>query len=415
MKDSLFYSRNSGRHTLLLVSLIILIVIVCFSSFIRYSTVVIVPIWALWLVYLMSSKMGLSKDEKSFVTVSFILMAFILFYKLIGYSSTTTLGLLVNLNWIMAGVVSVYVLKLFTGRELSIVYRVFFISLLVLMLLLLKMGGTLIAMGDVDEAIGVSNTWVGSVLMLITGVCLIVFLNVRTLLIRIIAIALLLLTIYINIVILQRGTNVIFTLAEISVILVFLIKRKSVVIVLAVLIVAFMVVIEASDNLISFFDWLAYVSPSERLSKRFSDISLVLTFESLDASEGSFGARNELLRVSWNTFTSSFGHFLFGTGDHYDLAIIGRHSFFVDSLARYGIIGGGLLFVYFKKQYQIMMSCFDSNREWALYMQCATVFLFYILRNFYGQVAYTLVNLVILLFFPLTFQIIQYYKQKNII
>lgn len=412
MKDSIFYTQRRGRHTLLLVSFIILLIIVCFSNFILYSTVIVVPIWILWLMYMVSSKMGLSKDEKSFVTVSFILLAILLLYKLIGYSSIETLELIVNINWIMAGVVSVYVLKLFTSHELTIVYRVFLTALLVLLLLLIRMGREFIAIGEAYEAVSVSDAWYGSVMMLISGVSLIVLLNVRTLLPRIVAIAVLLLTLYLNVFVLQRGINVVFTIGEISMILVFLFKRKPLVIVFGALIIMFVVIAVSSDNLIYLFDWLAQVSPSERLSTRFSDISLVLTYESLDASEGSMGARNELIGVSWNTFTSSFGHFLFGVGAHTDITLIGRHSFFVDSLARYGIIGGMLLFVYFKKQYQIMMSFLDKNKDWALYMQSAIVFLFYVLRNFYGQMAYSLVNLVILLFIPLTLQIVNYYNKS---
>lgn len=414
MKDSLFYSQNNGKHTLMLISFLLLIVITVFSSFILYSSVIIAPIWALLLVYIVSSKVVLSKEGKTFVTVSFLLLAIIFFYQIIGHSSMGSLEVLVNFNWIMAGVVSVYVMKMFSGRELSHTFMVMTVSLVVLMLLFIRVGRSLLALGGADEAVSVAATWYGSIFMLLSGLSLIVVLNVKRSLLRIIALVVLLLTLYLNIFILQRGTNVIFTLAEISLIMIFLIKRKQVVIVLSVVIITFVVIAMSSDNMIYIFDWLAQISPSDRLTKRFEEISVALTYESIEAGGGSFAARGNLIGVSWDTFTSSLSHFVFGAGEHIGDNVIGHHGFFVDTLARYGIIGGVLVFIYFKKQYQIMMSVLNKKTEWALYMQCAIVFLFYVLRNFYGQVAYALVNFVILLLFPLTFQVIHYYKYSKI-
>ena len=168
----------------------------------------------------------------------------------------------------------------------------------------------------------------------------------------------------------------------------------------------------SSENLIRITNWLADVSPSDRVSDRFSQISMAIAYEDVAANRGSLSGRNELMALSWNTFTSSFSHILFGAGEHAeDDTVIGHHSFILDTLACYGIVGGSILFFYFKKQYQIFMSYLDRKKNWALYMQCAIVFMFYVFRNFYGQVAYALVNFVFLLFFPLTFKLIKYYKK----
>ena len=412
MKKHIFLSHSNGKHTLLLILFLILTIVTYLSSFILYSSVVIVPVWALWLLYIAFSKTSLTKDEKTFVSVSFFFLAIILIYRLTGYSSTGALGLVVNVNWIMLGVVAVYAMKLLSEYELSIVYIVMVLSLFIMLQLIFNTGRFVLSLGDAYEAVSVADAWQGALLMLISGLSLIVILNVNRLFPRIVAILALLLTLYINIFILQRGTNVIFTLVELSLILVFLIKRKSIIILLSILLIAFVIIAMSSDNLINLFEWFAQVSPSERLSKRFDEIALALTYESIEAGGGSFAARGNLIGVSWDTFTSSFGHFIFGAGDKADdSGIIGRHSFIVDTLARYGIIGGVLLFVYFKKQFQIVMTYLDRNNDWALFMQCAVLFLFYYLRNFYGQFSYALVNLVILVFFPLTFQLIRYYKK----
>lgn len=414
MSNKLFHGRGVGDHGLMLLSLLVLIALTVFNYFIRYSTVIMVPLWFLCFLYGLQSRTVLQKNEKQFVITSFIFFAVVFFYRFIGYSSIDTLGLIVQFNWIMTGVVSIYVLRILSGSELSTVYKVITLSLLILLLMLVSQGGNILATGDSYDAVQVAVAWQGSLFMLLSGLCLVIFLNVKSVFLRIAVIVVLVITLYINIFILQRGTNVIMTIAELGMILFFLIKRKSIVIVLSVIVVAFLVFAFSSDNLIAIFDWLARTSPSDRLSVRFNDISMALQYENLDAATGSFHTRNELIRISWNTFTSSFGHILFGAGEHAgDNTIIGHHSFFTDTLACYGLLGGVLVFIYFKKQYQIVMSYLDYKGEWALYNQFAIVFLFYVLRNFYGGVSYSLVNIVIMIFFPLTFQLIHYYSKDK--
>lgn len=411
MNKALLNSRNVGNHVLW-VALLIIILATVFSMFTQYSNYIIYPIWALWLLFIPTMTIKLAKKEIHFVWISFFFLGIICTYKLIGYSSMPILELLVNINWILSGVIAIYALNFFSRRELSTIYYILVIALLTLLFVLIKKGESFLSI-DQNDAAAVANAWYGSMYVLLSGLSLIVFLNVRRWTVRIMALLVLLLTLYLNFAILQRGTNVIFTLAEISLILIFVIKRRSLIISFFVIITGFVVfmISASSDILISFADKLAEISPSERISSRFYQISLALAYEDIAASGGSLSARSELMGISWNTFTSSIGHFLLGAGEHAGSnTIIGHHSFILDTLARYGLLGGVILFLYFKNQYQIIMSYLDRNREWALYMQCSIVFLFYLMRNYYGQVAYSLVNFVILLLFPLTFQLIRSYN-----
>lgn len=414
MSNKIFHGSGVGNHILMLLSLVILIALTVFNYYILYSTVIVVPLWILCFLYGLQTKMVLQKKEKQFILTSFTFLAVVFFYRLVHYSSIDTLGLITQFNWIMAGVVSVYVLKLLSGNELSTVYKVITLSLLGLMLMFVSQGWSLLAVGNAIEAVNVAVAWQGSMFMLISGLCLVVLLNVNAVYLRIAALVVLVMSLYINFFILQRGTNAIMTMAELCMILFFVIKRKSIVIFLSVIVVAFLVFFFSSDNMIALFDWFAQISPSDRLSARFNDISIALQYESIDATSGSFNSRSELMGVSWNTFTSSFGHILFGAGEHAgDNTIIGHHSFFMDTLARYGLLGGVLIFIYFKKQYRIVMSYLDYKGEWSLYMQCAILFLFYVIRNFYGDFSYSLVNIFIMLFFPLTFQLIHHYSENK--
>lgn len=412
MQKTIFYGRGDGNKPLLF-ALLLLIVITTLGNYIIYSSYIVIPFWILCLFYGLQSRRLLTKNEKSFVVTSFALLAIVFTYKFVGYSSMEFLNLIVFLNWIVTGMVAVYAMKILSGHELSYVFKTVCGSLILLMMLFVKEGTEIVSNGDAYEAVNVAVAWYGSLFMLLSGLSLIVLLNAKGIFLRFAAIVILLLTLYINVFILQRGTNVIFTLAEMGMILIFLIKRKTVVIGLSVVVGAIVVFAFSSDNLIYIFNWLEQISPSDRLSVRFHELSMALQYESIDAGGGSFASRGELMSISWNTFTSNSANFIFGAGEHIGKNnIIGHHSFIIDTLACYGIIGGLLLFLYFKKQYQIIMSYLDKTQEWALYMQCTIVFLFYVLRNFYGQVAYALVNIVILLLFPLTFQLIHYYKNK---
>lgn len=415
MRKSVFCGEKRGSHTFLLVSTIVPIVALFFASLTTFSTFIVFPFWALWLAYIYSSKSGLSKDENVFVRVSFFLLGLIMLYKFIGYSELDTGGLIRVVNWILAGVVSVYAMRLFASRELSILYIVLNFALLGLLIFLIIAGRAIMAIEEQGEAATLTSAWYGSMYMLMSGISLIVFLHIKKFLIRIIALFFLALTLYLNIFIMQRGIIVIFTLVEIGLILVFLLKRKSLIISLSVVLIGFAVYIMSADLLVDFFDWLAAVIPSERLATRFHEISVAMEYQDLYASKGSLSARSKLMEVSLQTFTSNFGYFIFGAGEHIeDNTIIGHHSFLIDTLARYGIIGGFLIFLYFKKQFQIIMTFLDKKKDWSLYMQCAVVFLICLLRNFYGGMATDVVNFFILLYLPLTFQLILLYSNKQI-
>lgn len=414
MRKTLFYIKSHKSHTFLLVSFLIMIFGLSVASFTNYSNFLLFPVFALWIPVVFTSGNTLSKNERSFIRASFLFMAIFLAYWLVGYSSVVTGEVLRVIGWIMTGMIPVYALKIFSERELSFIYFVMTLAIVVLLYFFIREGEMVALIEDQNEAALVANAWYGSLYMLLSGLSLIVLMHVKSLYIRIIALVVLILTFYLNIFILQRGTNVIFTIAELGMILLMLLKRKIWVYSLSIVVLIATIYVYFSGALINIFDWLANVVPSDRLASRFNDISTALSYADMEASGGSLSGRNRLMGISWDTFTSNFGYFIFGAGEHYGSnKIIGHHSFFLDTLAQYGIIGGAIMFFYFKKQYQIIMSVLDKKTEWALFMQCAVVFLFYFLRNLYGSMSTALVNLFMLAFFPLTIQIILFYKNKT--
>lgn len=414
MIKAIFNSQGGGNHAFLVVSFLILMVSFCYADFTTYSNYVVYPLFVLWIPMITNNYRLLNKNERQFVVVSFIILLIILVYWLLGYSSSTTGNVLRDINWIVTGVISIYALNFFSKNEMPLVYVFSTVIIISLLFTYVSMGRVFLAIENQEDAAMIAVAWHGSLFMLITGLSLIVFLHVKSFKLRLFSLVFFLLTLYLNTFILQRGTNVLFTIVEIGLILLLTIKKKTVVYTVSILLLVGFIYLHSFVSLVDFFDWLAAVVPSERLSIRFNEISMVLAYQDMDVSTGSLAGRSELMWNSWHTFTSSVGYFLFGAGEHIqNNTIIGHHSFFLDTLARYGIIGGILVFVYFLKQYQISMRFLDKKKYWGLYMQCAVVFLLYVLRNGYGILAYALVNLFILFLFPLTIQVILYYKKQT--
>ena len=101
-----------------------------------------------------------------------------------------------------------------------------------------------------------------------------------------------------------------------------------------ILIVAIIIVVFFYGVLTVFFEWLADTVDSETMSERLR--ALAGGEEGLEISEDN---RLELYRTSLNTF---LGSPLFGTV--FEGGSIGFHSFILDFLATYGLIGGAILF-----------------------------------------------------------------------
>lgn len=369
---------------------------------------------ALWVPFMINNK-TLTKQDRSFVRVSAALLFILVFYSMSGYSSMGRTPLLRNISWMIVGIMSIYTMSYFSGFEKKVLVIVLTITIVLLLISFIREGQSIAAFGDKEDASMAAGTLYGSMFMLLSGISLIALLKIKAWLPRVVSLMILLLTLYLNVAILQRGTNVIFTVAELLLIILFNAKNRVFVGVTSVAVLVMFFVFVSSDLLIDLFDWLASVSSSQRLADRFNQISLALTYEDIESGGGSFAARYELIMISWNTFTSSIGHFIFGAGEHWMTNnIIGHHSFIVDTLARYGIIGGTLLFIYYKNQYQIINSIINKKTEWSLFMQCNVVFVFYVLRNFYGNLSSATVIVIMLLYFPLVLNLIKSYNNCNI-
>ena len=137
---------------------------------------------------------------------------------------------------------------------------------------------------------------------------------------------------------------------------------------------------------IPFFSILENVD-NERLAARFSDISVILQGGSMNSLDNSSLAGRFLLGMtSLDTFLSSPFNFLWGVGD--DIMInkqyeidelisvgIGNHSQFLDTLAKYGIIGG-VIFINIIKGISKWLKSFSLSKSFHRYVDLF-IFLFF--------------------------------------
>lgn len=158
-----------------------------------------------------------------------------------------------------------------------------------------------------------------------------------------------------------------------------------------------LLVMNYTDDIISF---IVSVSPSERLTVR---LVTLLDADNAAASSVTLTNRTDLYMLSVHTWLSSPNAFLFGIGDHattYDLAAtgIGHHSDFLDSLAKYGLVGLLLLYYILARSFKNIVRQFDNRYKIQLYI----IFFIFILCGFTKAIFLPGVGCVMYLLLPLT-------------
>ena len=151
-------------------------------------------------------------------------------------------------------------------------------------------------------------------------------------------------------------------------------------------------------------DFIISISPDKRLTTR---LVTLINPEDEEAQMGTVTGRTKLYMMSIETWLANIGNFLFGIGDHraqFGAAAtgIGQHGAFLDSLARYGLIGFVLLFLVFKHAFKTILSFFD--KEYRLQIICILVV--FVLCGFTKGIFFPSMGLVMFLVLPLSARLI---------
>jgi len=204
--------------------------------------------------------------------------------------------------------------------------------------------------------------------LIVLSVSLFVLLNTKELIIKLLNACIIVLAFYFIVFCGQRGSVVILMFFSV----VFIIyerfyhkSSKNNSSRLVALIVGFLVIVIFGDELLAL---LIRLSPSERLADRFMDLQD--TYNN-GVSDESFSGRLSLEIMSLQTWLSDIVSFFFGIGDHrnemntglqgFVSSGIGGHSELIDSLARYGIVGFGMIIYLFKYIWKFILSLFEDT------------------------------------------------------
>lgn len=122
----------------------------------------------------------------------------------------------------------------------------------------------------------------------------------------------------------------------------------------------FFLVLPVIGDVLSFF---ASIIGSEQMAERFSELSISVSGQQLD-EDSDFGTRLFLWEKSLRTF---FEHFLTGIYFTTDIKAasnyVGGHSFILDSMARFGVIGLLLIIWMFKRLYNLYIKPYSTRGE----------------------------------------------------
>ena len=150
-------------------------------------------------------------------------------------------------------------------------------------------------------------------------------------------------------------------------------------------------------------------SPDERVAIRFVTL---IDPDSFVANDKTMTGRSDLWLLSINTWLKDPANFLLGIGDHrssfnVEATGIGQHSDVFDTLARYGILGGLLLFIIYIDSFRYILKLYDKRLRSQLFM----IMLILVLCAFTKSILYACISCVIFVLLPLLAPIINESKQ----
>lgn len=158
------------------------------------------------------------------------------------------------------------------------------------------------------------------------------------------------------------------------------------------------------DAIINF---LISVIDSERITSR------LIVFASSDLAEenSSLESREGLWLVSLNTWLDGIGNFIFGAGDHnfadfVDTAStgVGNHSDLLDVFARYGLLGGVLLYSSIKIYYDYLKQMYGDSFKWEIF----AFFILIIITGFTKKFVGAELSIIIFILFPLSLRYLSF-------
>ena len=352
-----------------------------------------------------------------------------IFYFFIGVSSAAIGNYFTTIKFFIVAFVFLYSSRYYSASQKQIlVYSILFIfvcNLAYNILLYFLLPNYLNYTGREARQTGgsipnVFSTAYSTATLLFSGVFFVGFLNTtrthRTL--RLIFLLSFLLSSFYVAVCSERATN--FILLLIMIVLILAVKllkienrQKFILFTLLIIILVPVFLVYAAVPLITHFSDLL---SSERIRIRLLSIVEVLNGASLnDSLRGTLDIRYQLAITSLRTFTSSVWSVLFGKGYHvygsvseaFELGI-GGHSQLIDILAKYGLLGATIVFIFLLNLFLGIRK--TMNVKWAFIFD--VIFFVFLLRSFLGNTFEPMIAIPIIVFYPLVQEIVTIKERK---
>lgn len=353
-----------------------------------------------------------SKKNAWLVLCIYLYLLLCLFYRAVGISSVAPGTLVLHLFFFVAILLTV----LFPHRITAINDTVFLAILFIIILniadnirLCLKYPEIYLLvnrdMDSVGATLNIGSSKFYNAIFFFNTVCFFGFLNCKEKKIKYCLLAGVLLSAVFLFAFCLKASVIVFTV--LSLFLLFFAKRAKnmrqfSIRILVPALFAYVIVSVFSEEIIGF---MSNIFASPRLVAR---LSLLIDPDSAEAARGTgtVSARGNLWMMSVNTWTESISNFVFGIGDHRAVwsqgqtAVetgIGQHSDFLDSLARYGLLGVFILVPTLFLGFRFLISVF--NKEYKL--QILVIALVFVMFGFTKGVFQPDIGFLLFIFLPM--------------
>lgn len=405
-------NKYNTDHGILLGATLLMLSVVLIPDLNFIATEILLFVTFIWSFTILSYYPKVDIVIRRMSTFAILYFFLVLLYKILGISRATWDIAAGYYGWMFAIIVSAFSLQLFSDKKLRLLEFAILSVVLISIIYVTIQGNRNMQIMDMEDAISQESASYGSSIVLFSGICFIAFLKYKKLLYKIIYGVAFILAVYMNFVVMQRGTNVIFTVVMVLLLFIYRKNQLKTIRLLFFVVLAFLLFLYSTGAYVAFLDYIAELLPSERVADRIRSINIFIqTGDYLEAGT-SLKTRSELTTSSINTFQSSIYSFFLGVGDSRGFSDkIGDHSEIIDCLARYGILGFSILLLALISQLKFFLKLLPKENP--LHYQVLIVFFVFILRNLIGNTLTAPASILLFLYMPIVCYFIA--KQELII
>lgn len=388
---SSFYKESDVGVRKILFYILVVMIVICETPYLsrNTNTMIVEGLMIVFVMLTLIERRIMSKQYASIIASIFLYFLLEITYKIIGFSSAGIGYYFATLKFlfILFGMASI-------GTQLSkkqtwilciVSIGGMFANMISNIFIYLQMNPSAYVVYYLrdGQSTNAADTAFASAVMILMGALFIVFMRSQQKAVRLLSLLGAGFCAYFLIFIAQRGTTFFLGIAMIIFICMFNTSSKRLMISLMLLLV--FVLWLSMGGVIVLLNCLANLLSGLRIDYKIT--YLINYFQTGDLAEagGSLSGRYDLINRSVETFSSSIRSILIGVGDHRDNNfLIGNHSLLIDTLARYGLLGGMCLtwlLTSMKKTIFSIASIYDQR----LYRQIMIIFAFFLLRCFLGN------------------------------